>query len=208
MNCPARTPLVVHHCGTQPVIIVVKAIPKTMRRAILTAAILILEFAGIPALLAARQPDNQEDLEARISREKKPVKRAKFEVRLAHLRLSQSIEAYTKGRLDDGKKHLDEYQVEIGDAWRDLQLSGQDAVRRPDGFKELEFELRESARRMTDLKQRVSYFNRGPINQVSLQTRNLDAKVIQALFPGSTPEVTQPSSLIPRRKAHPPGVQP
>ncbi len=179
-----------------------------MRRAALTAVILILEVAGLPPLLAARQPDNQEDLLARIAREKKPVKRAKFEVRLAHLRLTQSVEAYTQGRLDDGKRHLDQYQEAIGNAWKDLQLSGQDAARRPDGFKELEVELREGVRRMTDLKQRVSYFNRGPINQVSGQVGELDAKVIQALFPGSKPETTQPASLVPPRRAPPVEVQP
>jgi len=54
--------------------------------------------------------------------------------------------------------------------------------------------LREDARLIDDLKRRVSYFDRGPIEQTGKELEVVHAEVMQALFPAARAlEATKPA---------------
>src|SRR5260370_25378250 len=115
-------------------------------------AITALVYAGASS---ARHADSESDLAARLQREQNPVKKAKYEIRLGRLKLNQAIDAYDKGSPDQSGQLLDAYLERMKSSWQILRDSGRNAVRQPQGFKELDIALREDSRTLEDLKHRV-----------------------------------------------------
>jgi hypothetical protein len=120
---------------------------------------------------------------ARIQRETNPVKKAKYQVRLGRMKLQQAIGAYDGSNIELGAQLLSAHVELMQEAWQTLRASGRNAARNSDGFKELEIALREEGRRLEDLKHRVSYFNRPPVEKAAKEIGQVHAEVIQVLFP-------------------------
>lgn len=156
-------------------------------------ACLVVGAAALSAArLEARHKDSEPDLLARIQRETNPVRKAKYEIRLGSLKLQQAVTAYDQQRRDQGKALLDDYAAEMSKAWVLLQSSGRDATRKPDGFKQLDIALRENARLLEDLRHRVPYMDRGPLDQTSQEMDRTHNQVLVALFPGMKPRAEAP----------------
>ncbi|PYV21742.1 MAG: hypothetical protein DMG27_19955 [Acidobacteria bacterium] len=153
------------------------------------AALFLIVFSSVPgpAPLAARHPDTEEDLQARIEREQNPVKKAKFEVRLGRVKLTQAIAAYDKGDLDRCNALAAAYLVEMKGAWQRLMSTGRSAEKKPEGFRELDIALREDARALDDLAHRIPYNDRGPVTEVAHEVDKLHGEVLAALFPPEAP---------------------
>src|SRR5437899_8940371 len=137
---------------------------------VLGAAVLFLivfSCAPGPAPLAARHPDTEEDLQARIEREQNPVKKAKYEVRLGRVKLTQAIAAYGAGDVDRCNGLVAAYLAQIKTAWTRLQSAGRNAVKKPEGFRELDIALREDARLIEDLQHRIPYNEREQVAKVA-----------------------------------------
>jgi len=164
-------------------------------RVLLSIAFLL---TGMPAFLAAASSappsETEAQLLARMQNEHDPVKRSKDETRLARIKLQQAIQAYNKGNVEQGAQLLNAYLGRIKDSWQILKSSGRNAARAPGGFKELDIELREDARLLDDLKRRVSYFERDPIEKAEKEVEQERAEVLQALFPAARAlEAAKPS---------------
>jgi hypothetical protein len=163
-------------------------------RALLSIAFLLL---GVPAFLAgvssAPPSETEAHLLARMQKEHDPVKKSKEETHLARIKLEQSIQAYNQGNVEQGAQLVSAYLGRIKDTWQTLKSSGRNAARAPQGFKELDIELREDARLLDDLKRRVSYFDRDPIEKAAKEVEQVRAEVLQALFPAAhAPEAAKP----------------
>jgi len=156
------------------------------------ALALVLLWAGG---LSARQPDKEEDLLARLERERNPVKKAKYEIRLGRLKLHQATDAYDRGSFDQSEQLLSAYLERMKSSWQILRDSGRRAVKQPQGFKELDIELREDWRLLDDLKHRVSYTDRGPIERTAHEVDRIRSEVLHALFPGEHPAQYKSSFL-------------
>jgi hypothetical protein len=164
-------------------------------RAAFTIACLL---TGVPVFLAvlyaAPPSEKEEHLLARVQKETDPVKKSKGQTRLARIKLEQAIQAYDHGNIEQGVQLVSVYLGWIKDSWQTLKSSGRNAARRPQGFKELDIELREDVRRLDDLKRRISFYDRGPLEQTGKDLEQLRAEVLQALFPvARPPEATKPS---------------
>lgn len=151
------------------------------------AAAMLIALGFEPGRAAARHVDNEQDLLARIERESDPVKRSKFETRLGRVKLGQAIDACGQGDLDECQRRLGAYLERMQDSWKTLQGSGRRAARKPQGFIELDIELREDARRLEDLKRRMAYSDRDAVEKTEQGVERLRAEVILALFPGEHP---------------------
>jgi len=151
--------------------------------------LLILGFllSGVPVFLAAASSDTERHLQAHVEKETDPVKKSKGTTRLARIKLQQAIQAYEQGNTDQGAQLVDAYLGRIKDAWQNLRSSGRNAARDPRGFKELDIELREDARLLEDVKRRISYFDRGPVEKAEKEVEQERAEVLQALFPVARP---------------------
>jgi hypothetical protein len=151
---------------------------------LLAAIALLLLLGAFPGhAYTPRRQDSEEDLLARIQRERNLVKKAKFEVRLGRVKLLQAIEASEKGDLEQCQLLLDGYLKRMKSSWETLQSSGRHAARQPQGFKELEIALREEARLLEDLRHRIPYHDRGVVEKVAQEIDTLRDQVLKALFP-------------------------
>lgn len=142
--------------------------------------------------LRARRGPSEAELLDRISRERNPVKKAKLEVRLANVKLKQAISAYDERKLSQGSTLLAAYLDDMNEAWHTLQATGRDATRKPQGFMDLEISLREGLRDLLDVRGRVYYAERGPIDHTRTEIGSLHAQVLSALFPGVNANAPKP----------------
>jgi len=148
-------------------------------RALLMIGFLLI---GVPASLAAPS-DSEEHLLARLQKETDPIKKSKDTTRLARLKLEQVIQAYEHGSIEQGAQLIPVYLGRIMDSWHILKGCGRNAAHDPKGFKELDIELREDVRLLEDLKRRVSYDDRAPLEQTGKEVEGVRAEVLHALFP-------------------------
>ena len=149
--------------------------------------------------------ETEEQLLERIRNEQNPVKKAKFEIKLADLMLQQALDTYSKGDVESGAKLLGEFVEHMKASWKILQDSGRKAAKQPQGFKELDISLREDFRLLEDLERRVAYFDRGPIEKAAQETEGIRSEVLQALFPAAKPRTPSPP-VAPIRFALPRGI--
>ncbi len=167
-------------------------------RALLTIAFLLIGVAVFLAGASSAPPSETEaQLLARMQKEHDPVRKSKEETRLARIKLRQAIQAYAQGNTEQGAQLVSAYLGRIKDSWQVLRSSGRNAARAPQGFKELDIELREDARLLGDLERRISYFERGPMEKAEKEVEQVRAEVLQALFPVTrAPEATKPLGKI------------
>jgi len=154
-------------------------------------------LTGVPAFLAgassAPPSETEAQLLARMQNEHDPVKKSKQETRLARIKLRQTIQTYEQGNIEQGAQLLSAYLDRIKDSWQILKSSGRNAAHASQGFKELDIELREDARLLDDLKRRVFYFERDPIEKAAKEVEQARAEILQALFPAAgAPEAAKP----------------
>jgi hypothetical protein len=144
-------------------------------------------LALFPASAKARHHDNAENLREHIGREKNPIKKAKLEIRLGRLELDQAASAYDQRQIPQGQKLLSQSTSEMQDAWNVLKSTRRNAAKHSDGFLQLEIGLRENARLLRMLRQRVFYLYRGPIDETLKTLNQTHSEVLLALFPGAIP---------------------
>jgi hypothetical protein len=131
--------------------------------------------------------DTEEQLLQRIQSEPNPIKKAKEEIKLADLKLSQVQDAYSQGHVEEGAKQLEALIDTVKTTVKTLQDSGRNAAKQPAGFRDLEISIREDIRVLQDLARTVAYFDRAPLEGAVQDLDQLQARVIHSLFPGGTP---------------------
>jgi hypothetical protein len=139
--------------------------------------------------------DTEEQLQERIEREQNPVKKAKYEIKLADLKLQQSRDAYRQKNVELGASLLGAFVEHMQISWKILQESGRQAAKHPEGFKELEISLRHDGRLLEDLRRRVAYFDRDPVNKAEQEMERIHSQVMLALFPGAKHRAPNPQAV-------------
>jgi len=137
--------------------------------------------------------ETEEQLLQRIETEQNPVKKAKDEIKLGHLKFIQVHDAYTQGQPETGVKLLGAFVDILKTSWKLLQDSGRKATKQPEGFRELEISLREHVRSLQDLGQNVSYFDRAPLAKAAQELEEMRVEVLHAQFPGGNPRTRKDS---------------
>jgi len=167
--------------------------PKSLAAALLMIALV----ASTVMITTLRGAEKEAELEARLKRESNPVRKAKMQVRLSRFKLYRSADAFDKGNIEEANKLLTAYLEQVKGAWTTLKSSGRQANKKSAGFKELDIALREDARYLDDLKHRVSYLVRAPVEKAQQEVEDLRSEVLKALFPAEPPR--KPSKAIVRR---------
>ena len=127
--------------------------------------------------------DSEKKLLEKLARESNPVKKAKLEIRLARLKLLQSVDARENDDFEGCLSLLGDYRDRIDSAWDILKSTGRDAHKKPGGFKQLEIEIREDSRYLEDLRRSFSVMDREPVDKIIQDVEGIRAEVIKALFP-------------------------
>ncbi len=158
-----------------------------------SVAVLGILLAG-PCAMAR---ETEEQLVQRIQSEQNPVKKAKDEIKLASLKLTQVREAYAQGHIQEGAKLLVSLTDTTKASWKILQNSGRRASKQPEGFRELEIALREDVRTLQDVGRTVDYFDRSPLDNAAQELEKMRGEVLHALFPGAPPRTRKGSAPPP-----------
>jgi hypothetical protein len=168
-------------------------------------AVLVILFSSVCAV----GRDTEEQLLQRIQSEPNPVKKAKDEIKLSRLKLTQVEDAYGKGQIEAGVKLLGAFVGVMKTSWKLLQDSGRQAARQPEGFRELEIALREDDRSLQDLERTVSYYDRTPLVNAAQELEQMRSDVLHALFPGGPPRTGKglPPPPTVTSPGSPPGVR-
>jgi hypothetical protein len=143
--------------------------------------------------LCAMGRETAEQLLKRIQSEPNPVKKAKDEIKLASLKLTQVQNAYSQGNIEAGEKLLGAFTDAMKTSWKLLQDSGRKASKQPEGFRELEIALREDVRILQDLERTVSYLDRPPLENAAQEMEKMRGEVLHAQFPGGPPRTLKGS---------------
>ena len=129
---------------------------------------------------AARDPEA--DLERKIKREVRPLRKARLQIDLARVRLDKSLKAYAAFETESGAELLKNYTKAIQDAEGTLRNSGRKPTQQPRGFKDLEIAIRRDLRVLKDLKQRVPYDDREPVQSIIDQVDQVREQVLASMF--------------------------
>jgi len=169
----------------------------SLGRVLRTGVWLIAAAALLGAASRIPRRDNEQDLLNRLQQETRPVKKAKYEIRLARLKLLEATDAMDRSEPEKIRELLSLYLAHIHTSWQLLQSSGRNAFRKPEGFKELDIALRRDDRMLTDLGHRLPYFERGDVENAAKEIEQIRAEVIKVLFPparsrGKTDRDVQP----------------
>jgi len=119
------------------------------------------------------------------------VRRAKYEIRLGRVRLERGVDACERDDHEQCQQFLSAYLELIRSAWKRLQGSGRQAVKQPQGFKELDIALREDMRLLDDLKHRIPLQDRDPVEKTGQEADRVRDEVLRALFPAERPHAAE-----------------
>jgi hypothetical protein len=156
-----------------------------------------LLFAAIVCFALLAQPfsypfqhqnqDKEERLTAKIGRESNPGKKARLQIRLARVKLTEAVEAYDADNFDQGWDLLKEYRQQVNLSWLTLQGSGREVRKHAEAYKQLEINLREDARLIDDLRKRLPYPENEKLEAIAEDSGRVHNQVLEVLFPKRMP---------------------
>ncbi|HEV2245390.1 MAG TPA: hypothetical protein VGW37_01945 [Terriglobia bacterium] len=155
---------------------------SSLRMVVATVSIIVL---GQP-LIYARSGQNkiQEDkLIARIDREQNPGKKARLQLHLAKIKLSEAHEAYRARNFAEGNALLQQYLAQVRETWATLQGADGGPRKHLGAYKDFEISLREEDRLLDDLSHQVPYPESESIEAVAKESRTVHNQVLEAIFP-------------------------
>jgi hypothetical protein len=154
-----------------------------------------ITFAAICACgSTACGQDRVADLRSRFSHESDPVRKAKLMPDLGNAEFREIESDLLAERLPDALAVLQQYRDEAQSCKVALDAKNVDAEQHPAGFKQLEFSLRESLRRLDDLLVTLTRDDQLPFQAARKDIDDMNRHLIHELFP------RQPSTDAPNPK--------
>jgi hypothetical protein len=138
--------------------------------------------------------DRVADLRSRFSHESDPVRKAKLMPDLGNAEFREIESDLLAERLPDALTVLQQYRDEAQSCVKNLDAKNVDAEQHPAGFKQLEFSLRESLRRLDDLLVTLTRDDQAPFQAARNDIDDMNRHLIHELFP------RQPSTDAPNPK--------
>lgn len=149
------------------------------------------QFAGVVLLFALtshiQEPKKLLQLEAKFQDQKDAVKRAKALAKLLPEEVRIAAEEIQEGEFDRGVARLERWSNETQQVHDALIASGRSAVKKPDGFTELEVALRESLRGLRDIIFSLPLGRRNRAESVQANLSQINNQLLQELFPPPPP---------------------
>lgn len=136
--------------------------------------------------------DRLSDLRSRFAHESNPVAKAKLMPPLGDAEFAQIDNDVMQGKLPEALLVLQSYRDQAKSCDKALDASGTDAEKHPAGFKQLQFSLRDSLRRLDAVIVNMTYDEQVPFLEVRKELSELNRHLIEHLFPHPPP--TKPES--------------
>ena len=142
-------------------------------------------------LTAAVAQGKISDLRGRLSREPSPVNKAKLMPLLGDAEFAEIDADVTQGKLTEALDVLQHYRDEVASCDKALSATGVDAEKHPAGFKQLQFSLRDSLRRLDTVIVNMTSDEQAPFLAIRAELGEVNLRLIQQLFPHETPAKPQ-----------------
>jgi hypothetical protein len=151
-----------------------------------------LVFALVLCTSAATAQDKVADLRARLAAEPSPVNKAKLMPQLGDAEFASIDKDVTQDKLPEALDVLQHYRDEVDSCDKGLTAMGVDAEKHPAGFKQLQFSLRDSLRRLDVVIVNMTSDEQAPFLAIRANLSEVNLRLIQHLFPhdpSAKPEV-------------------
>lgn len=159
--------------------------PGKIRISVLVAATVLCAQAAVAQARIA-------DLRARFVREPSPVNKAKLMPQLGDAEFAEVDTDVAQGKLPEALAVLNQYRDEIDSCDKALAATGVDAEKHPAGFKQLQFSLRDSLRRLDMVIVNMTSDEQAPFLSVRADLGEINVRLIQHLFPHEPPAKPAP----------------
>jgi hypothetical protein len=127
------------------------------------------------------------DLRAHLASEPSPVNKAKLMPQLGDAEFALIDKDVTQGKLPEALDVLQHYRDEVDSCDKGLSAMGVDAEKHPAGFKQLQFSLRDSLRRLDVVIVNMTSDEQGPFLAIRADLGDANLRLIQHLFPHDSP---------------------
>jgi hypothetical protein len=143
----------------------------------------------VTAILANSLPAQNRiaDLRARFAREPNAVSKAKLMPQLGDAEFVEIDTDVTKEQLPEALATLQIYRDEVNSCNKGLDAMGVDAEKHPAGFKQLQFSLRDSLRRLDAVIVNMTGDEQAPFLEVRQELSEVNRHLIEHLFPHHAP---------------------
>jgi hypothetical protein len=126
--------------------------------------------------------DRVADLRSRLTHEPSPVNRAKLMPQLGDAEFAEIDSAVIQGQLPEALTILETYRDEVESCDKALDALGQDAQKHPGGYKQLQFSLRDSLRRLDAEIVNMASDDQAPFVALRQELGDLNRHLIEHLF--------------------------
>ncbi len=123
------------------------------------------------------------ELRGRLAAEPGPVNKAKLMPQLGDAEFSLIDKDITQGKFSEALDVLQHYRDEIDSCDKALTAMGVDAEKHPAGFKQLQFSLRDSLRRLDVVIVSMTSDEQAPFLAIRANLSEVNVRLIQHLFP-------------------------
>ena len=127
------------------------------------------------------------DLRTHFLREPNPVNKAKLMPQLGDAEFAEIDADVTQEKLPEALDVLQHYRDEVESCDKGLAATGVNAEKHPGGFKQLQFSLRDSLRRLDIVVVNMTSDEQAPFLAIRADLSEINLRLIQHLFPYETP---------------------
>lgn len=142
-----------------------------------------LLFAALVALPAFPR-DTAPELLARFQRETNPVHKAELMQKLGSLEFREIEKNVSERQFDSAARMLDQYHAQVQQCSKELDEEDIDAVKKPAGFKQLQFSVREALERLDRLISTMTIDQQVRFRHDRDDLEEINSHLLQELFPG------------------------
>jgi hypothetical protein len=152
---------------------------------------MVATFLAAAAIsVCAGAQDRITDLRDRLAHEPSPVNRAKLMPPLGDAEFAEIDADVMQDKLPEALAVLRAYRDEVESCDKALDALGQDAEKHPGGYKQLQFSLRDSLRRLDAIMANMTSDEQAPFLDVRKELGDLNMHLIEHLF-GHAPAAKQ-----------------
>ena len=141
---------------------------------------IVLAAASISGLVLCQ--DRVADLRGRLAHEPSPVNRAKLMPQLGDAEFAEIDSDVMQDKLPAALTILQSYRNEVESCDKALDALGQDAQKHPGGYKQLQFSLRDSLRRLDVEIVNMTSDDQAPFLAIRQELSDLNRHLIEHLF--------------------------
>jgi hypothetical protein len=132
---------------------------------------------------ANKPPDRVAELRSRFDHDPDPIRKAKLMPQLGDAEFRELESDLLAERLPAALMVLQQYRDEAQSCEKELEAKGVNAEQHPTGFKQLQFSLRESLRRLDDLLVTLTSEEQAPFAPARKDIDDMNRRLIRELFP-------------------------